>query len=85
MSEQMRRLLETQRDYFTPAEVAAVLCAEPHAIRILAREHPERLKFPVLVIGNRVKIPRQPFLKFMGIDDPMLQERSEKNDQNPKD
>lgn len=72
MSEKMKALLANGRDYFTPCEVASVLGMNPQAVRILARENPERLGFPVVVSGSRVKIPRQPFLKFMGVADPAL-------------
>lgn len=32
------------------------------------RERQERLGFPVMVTGNRTKIPRIPFLKFCGVE-----------------
>ena len=34
-----------------------------------AREYPERLGFPVICVGNRVKIPRIPFIKFLAGED----------------
>lgn len=49
-----------------PIDAAAVLGCNPQCIRIMAREAPERLGFPVFCVGNRVKIPRLPFLAFMG-------------------
>ncbi len=49
----------------TPAQVGAVLNADPQVIRITAKQHPERLGYPVTFSGNRVKIPREPFLRFM--------------------
>jgi hypothetical protein len=48
------------------AEAAgAILGASPQAIRIQARTAPEKLGFPVVVIGQRVKIPRLPFIAFV--------------------
>lgn len=47
-------------------DVAPVLGCDPHSIRIQAREYPEQLGFPVVVIGNRTLIPRKPLLKFLG-------------------
>lgn len=47
-------------------DVAPILGCDPHSIRIQAREYPEQLGFPVVVIGNRTLIPRKPFLRFMG-------------------
>lgn len=52
-------------DVITPAVASQVLRCDPHWIRIAAREKPHLLGFPVTVIGNRVKIPRLPFIKFM--------------------
>jgi hypothetical protein len=34
-----------------------------------AREKPEMLHFPYQLSGNRMKIPRIPFLKFWGVTD----------------
>ena len=48
------------------ADVASVLGCDPHSIRIQAREYPEQLGFPVVVIGHRTLIPRKAFLRFMG-------------------
>ena len=53
------------KEILTPAEVAPILSCNPHWLRLTAREHPEWLGFPVICIGNRVKIPRRPFIEFM--------------------
>ena len=50
----------------TPADIAPVLRADPQDIRLTARLHPERLGFPVIIIKSRTKIPRVPFLRYMG-------------------
>lgn len=56
------------REFFTAAEVCGVLGMDPQNIRDVARQRPELLGFPVITVGTRVKIPRIPFLRFMGID-----------------
>lgn len=65
----MVRTLEDIEDLdcetLTAQQIAPILCANPETIRLQARERPELLGFPVIVLGNRVKIPRQPFLSFM--------------------
>lgn len=87
MSELLRELIALERDYFVPAQVAEVLGMDAQAIRILGRRNPERLPFPVIVSGVRVKIPKIPFLKYMGVDVQALaslsisHERSEKQDE----
>ncbi len=54
------------RDWLTAAQVAPVLGADPNWIRHQARKNKEALGFPVIVYGSRVKIPKVPFIKFMG-------------------
>ena len=49
----------------TPAVAARVLNCDPQWIRIVARQQPHRLGFPVVVLGSRVKIPRVGFIRFM--------------------
>ena len=64
----MRTLEEIRasgRDVLTPSDVAPVLGCDPHDLRVAARQGPERLGFPVVLIGNRTKIPRIAFIKFM--------------------
>jgi hypothetical protein len=53
------------KDWLTCAQVATVLGACPDTIRGQAHDCPEKLGFPVSIIGRRVKIPRLPFIKFM--------------------
>lgn len=48
------------------SEAAQVLGCNPQWLRLMAREQPEKLGFPVCCIGSRVKIPRKPFLAFLG-------------------
>lgn len=58
------------RDWLTVAEVAAVLGADQQGIRIAARENPQGLGFPVILLGRngrRVKVPRLPFIRYMEV------------------
>ena len=64
----LEHIMATDKEFLTPAEVAPVLGVAPHSIRITARHHPESLKFELVVIGNRTKIPRIPFLRFIGVN-----------------
>ena len=52
----------------TPAIAGALIGCNPQVIRIMAREDPARLGFPVFVSGNRTIIPRLPFLAWLGYD-----------------
>ncbi len=53
------------KDIITPAEAAQVVGCDPHWIRLAAREHPEWLGFPVIIVRNRTKIPRVAFIRYM--------------------
>lgn len=55
----------------TPADVAEALGVDAQGIRMMAHEQPEKLGFPVTIVGRGgrgVQIPRVPFLKFLGVD-----------------
>lgn len=56
-------------DTLTAAQIAPVVNADPNLIRGQAHENPAALGFPVIVMGTRVKIPRIPFLRFMGYEE----------------
>lgn len=56
----------TDIEVLTCANVSGVLRANPATIHLQATERPELLGFPVVVVGSRVKIPRVPFMRFMG-------------------
>lgn len=58
-------LANIDRDYLTPTEAAKILECNPQHLRIQAHLYPERLGFPVSIIGRRVKIPKKPFIAFM--------------------
>lgn len=53
------------KDIITPAIAAQVIGCDPHLIRVTARDCPEELGFPVIHLGNRTKIPRLAFIKYM--------------------
>lgn len=63
----LEELAALETETFTPAQIAPVLGVNPQKIRIQAAENPESLGFPVTVVGTRVKIPKRPFLRHMGI------------------
>lgn len=53
------------REYLVPADIAPILGCDPQDIRVAAKRAPERLGFPVAVIGSRTKIPRRGFLRWI--------------------
>ena len=52
-------------DTLTAAQASTVLRCDPNSLRRAARDSPERLGFPVIVMGHSVRIPRIPFINFI--------------------
>lgn len=63
----LQDLISYPKDFFTPQQVGDVLGCDPQALRIIARQRPELMQFPFQIVGNRVKFPKRPFLRYMGI------------------
>lgn len=59
-------IIVSNKIYLTPSDVAAILHCDPQCIRVQAQADPVKLGFPVIVIGTRVRIPRIPFLRYLG-------------------
>lgn len=51
--------------YLTAAEAAKILHCDPQVLRNQARKDPAMLGFEVIVIGHRVRIPRDPFIRYL--------------------
>ena len=55
--------------FLNPADIAPLLGCDPNWIRRAAHDAPELIGFPVSVLGHRTRIPRKPFLAFLGEGD----------------
>lgn len=55
-----------EKVFLTPKDISELLQADPNTIRAQAHDDPTKLGFSVIVLGSYVKIPRIPFLKFIG-------------------
>ncbi len=64
----IQEIIALDQEFLTPVQAAGVLGTSAQSIRVAARQRPELLGFPVVVIGTRTKIPRVPFLRFLGVD-----------------
>ena len=49
----------------TPDMAAKVLQCNPISLRVAARQRPELLGFPVIIMGTRTRIPRIPFINYI--------------------
>lgn len=60
-----QEILTCDKDFLTPEDVRDVVGCMPYSINIQAKEAPEKLGFPVCMIGTRVRIPRLAFIHWM--------------------
>ena len=63
----MKNLTEIENstaNCLTVAEVAEFLGANPQSIREQAHKCPEKLGFPVIILGSRIHIPKDGFVYF---------------------
>lgn len=58
-------LENVRSETLTALQVASYLHTNPQALRQQARECPELLGFPVIVVGTRVFIPKRAFLAYI--------------------
>ena len=63
---EIARLIESPKVCISPSEAAKVLQCAPYALNIKAKEN--ALPFPAFFVGNRLRIPRMPFLRFLGYE-----------------
>lgn len=61
-------LAQSNKEMLTCADISEIIGIGQYNLHRYIIEYPERIGFPVMVTGNRVRIPRLPFLKFMGIE-----------------
>lgn len=52
-----------------PRIVAPILRMDEQTYRVLARSERDKFPFPIIVAGSRVRTPKRPFLKAMGIEE----------------
>lgn len=61
-----QEILSYNKEYLTPCQVASIIGCDAQYIREAARLDPPELPFPTLRSGNRTKIPKEAFCRFMG-------------------
>lgn len=60
-----QEILESNKDFLIPKDVAPVLNCDPYNINVQAKEDPSKLGFPIVIIGTRIRIPRLAFIRWM--------------------
>ena len=66
--EVLLRLTKSNDPMVSLTDASEVLGCAENVLRVTIQQAPERLGFPAILIGNRVKIPRVPCLRFMGVE-----------------
>lgn len=59
-------IIASPKIYLTPADVAPIMHCDPQCLRVQAQTDSSKLGFPIIIIGSRVRIPRIPFLRYLG-------------------
>jgi len=68
MQERPKTLEEIEalpREMLIPADIAHILGCNPYSINVCAKSGTNLFPFPIILMGSRVRIPKQPFLKAM--------------------
>ena len=60
-------------------DIAAYLECDDGLIRIQAQSEPEKLGFPVIVMGSRVKIPKEGFINYCKYGRMIYQDSAERS------
>lgn len=69
VTQNLAELMSSESDMINADVAAKILGCSPQRLRMMARERPERLGFPVCCpTKSRVKIPRIPFMRFLGLE-----------------
>ena len=67
----VEELMKSDKEMLTPQDIAPILGCNHYKITVQARQDKRdgvnNLGFPAMVIGVHVKIPRRPFMKFLGL------------------
>lgn len=53
------------KPFLVPKDVAPYLGVDPYSINVQAKQDASKLGFPVIMIGSRVKIPKDAFIRFI--------------------
>lgn len=66
MPPEIAALVASKKALITPAEAARAMHCAPYLLNVQLKEGAS--PFPAFVVGKRVKIPRIPFLRYLGYD-----------------
>lgn len=64
-SDELDRIEALPKEMLVPTDVAKYLGCSAYTINIATRDGKNPFPFPVIRVGNRVRIPKIPFIKAM--------------------
>ena len=69
-------ILRMESPVITGTQAAQAMGMSPTRLIGYAREKPDLIQFDYQISGNRMKIPRVPFLRFWGMTDEQIAKKS---------
>ena len=61
----LSEIINSDKDFLVPADVAEVLGCKPYSINCQAKVDINKLGFPASLVGTRVRIPRLGFINWI--------------------
>lgn len=62
----IEEMKQSTKVFVSSADIAPILGCDPQCLRHQAKKDPYMLGFPIVQVGSRIRIPRVPFLRFIG-------------------
>lgn len=65
VNDELDRIAALDKEMLVPTDIAKYLGCSPYTINVVTEDGRNPFPFPVIRMGRRVRIPKQPFLKAM--------------------
>ena len=65
VNDELKRIAALDKEMLVPTDIAKYLGCSPYSINVATEDGRNPFPFPVIRMGRRVRIPKQPFLKAM--------------------
>lgn len=65
VNDELKRIAALDKEMLVPTDIAKYLGCSPYTINVATEDGRNPFPFPVIRMGRRVRIPKQPFLKAM--------------------
>lgn len=63
-SKELERIKALDKEMLTPQDVAPYFGCDPYSINLQAKDDPTKLGVPVIVMGTRVRFPKEGFINY---------------------